>query len=154
MVKKQIKRVLAVCLCFLVPILAATGQAEQVSAQADHPVETWVNAEYDGNYYLVAKIEIYPDGRELDYLRVSDTIPEWEGRPTDEEKWIDAEGNHWYKGRGFWHEYRTKQGEQELFFLSKVNPSGTVLESVVAQADYPEELSPVGGQYGIWYKQE
>jgi hypothetical protein len=148
MAKKRIKRVLVICLCFLVPILAAVAQAD------DPGIGTWVNEKYDGTFYTTAKIVILPDGRELDYLRVSDTTPQWEGRSTSEEEWIDAEGNYWFKGHGIWHDYGTNQNEQEWFFLSKINASRTVLESVTSGADYPEELSPIGGQYSIYYKQK
>jgi len=148
MVKKRITRALVICLCFLVPILAATAQAD------DPGIGTWVNAKYDGTWFTPAKIELLPDGRELDYLRISDTTPEWEAKSTDEEKWIDAEGNHWFKGYGIFHDYGTNQNEQKWFVLSKINASRTVLESVTSQADYPEELSPIGGQYSIWYKKQ
>jgi hypothetical protein len=148
MAKKRIKRVLVICLCFLVPILAAVAQAD------DPGIGTWVNEKYDGTWYTPAKIELLPDGRELDYLRISDTTPEWEMQNASGEEWIDSEGNYWFKGQGIWVDYGTNQNEQKFFILSKINASRTVLESATSQSDYPEELSPVGGQYSIWYRKE
>jgi beta-lactamase regulating signal transducer with metallopeptidase domain len=150
-------RVLAVCLCCLVPLLAVTcATGPKAAVRPDDPLfGTWVNAKYEGNADFSAKMVMSPDGRELDYDRIASTEPEWEGNFNIEETWIDAEGNHWHKGRGTWWDPTAKHmGQADWYFVHKINPSGTVLESVSSQTGYPEEMGPLGGFYGTWNKQE
>jgi hypothetical protein len=149
-------RVLAICLCCIVPILAITCATKPEVVKEDNALfSTWVNAEYEGKApAFSAKFVTFPDGRQLDYLKIADTTPEWESRFTIEETWIDAEGNHWYKSRWTTDYYPYKEARFKGYGLIRISASGTVWEGVGAEAGYPEELSPIGGQYGIYHRQE
>jgi hypothetical protein len=149
-------RVLAICLCCIAPILAITCATKPVVVKQDNPFYgTWVNAEYEGKTpFLSAKFVNFSDGRELDYAKITDQEPYGEGKNTIEETWIDAEGNHWYKVRGTWDYYPYKGATSKGYGLIRINASGTVWEGVSAEAGYPAELSPIGGNYGIYHRQE
>jgi hypothetical protein len=106
---------------------------------------------------MTAKIVVYPDGREQDYLKISDADPQMEGKFSFEEAWIDEEGNHWYKVRAAY-DYTLCSGQAKgqswkWLMLVRINPAGTVMEGVGRQSGFSEELSPIEGAYVIYYKQ-
>jgi beta-lactamase regulating signal transducer with metallopeptidase domain len=147
-------RVLVICLCCIVPLLALTCATKPMVVKPDDPIfGTWVNEEYDkGNRAWNARFEMFPDGRELDYLKSADQTPSNEGRNVFEEKWVDTDGNHWYKIRATNWLYPSKAGYWEGFAVVRVSASGTVLEGVSAELGYPKDVSPLGPGYGIYYK--
>jgi hypothetical protein len=151
------ERMPAIALCFLLPLLALGCATGAVVVKADDPLfGTWINEEYGGvSKSSPQKCVIFSAGRELDYKTMSDAQPEWEGRFTIEKAWVDEEGNHWYKTRwtGNYFPYRIEESWKG-FGLTRINNSGTIMESVSAEAGYPEELSVLGGAYGIYYRQE
>jgi beta-lactamase regulating signal transducer with metallopeptidase domain len=144
--------VLAICLCCLVPILAITAQTKQpVVENTDMLFGTWINPD-GATQEMGAKVVFFPEYRELWYIRPSDSTPSMETRSVIEETWIDADGNFWYKGRHEGDYYPSKKAAWNCYWLIKINASGTTLEFVEAGADYPEEMSPIGGSYNIYYK--
>ncbi|MBE3065794.1 MAG: hypothetical protein IMZ69_12360 [Spirochaetes bacterium] len=68
------------------------------------------------------------------------------------EKWVDAEGNHWYKIRVTNWACPSKAGLVEGFMLVRISASGKILEGVFSQTGYPTEVSSLGSKYGISYK--
>jgi hypothetical protein len=64
---------------------------------ADDPLfGTWINEEYDkSDRSMTARAVVSPDGRELNYEHIADTVPAFENQLRIEETWIDASGNHW-----------------------------------------------------------
>jgi beta-lactamase regulating signal transducer with metallopeptidase domain len=150
-------RVLAVCLCCIVPLLAVTCATSRAAAKPDDSLyEIWVNKEYEGRVDLSAKFVSYPTGKTLLYDHVSDSEPSYEGTYTITEAWTDSDGNHWCKVRWTNKDYPATPQAQEYkgFSLCRTNASGTVYEEVWSMAQYPTELSPIGGTYGIWHRQE
>ena len=144
--------ILAICLCCLVPILAITAQTKQpVVENTDKLFGTWINPD-GATQEMGAKVVFFPEYRELWYIRPSDSTPNMETRSVIEETWIDADGNFWYKGRHEGDYYPSKKAAWNCYWLIKINASGTTLEFVEAGADYPEEMSPIGGSYNIYYK--
>lgn len=152
-------RVLLVCLACLVPLLAVTGSTKTSEAKLEGPlVGSWVNPEYEGPKGLATKSVVYPDGRQLDYQKISDTVPTWEYQLAVEEKWTDSQGNRWYKVRwAGWYFGAVKPSFTECgwkgYTVVRINAAGTVRESVGAEGRYPEEFSAVGGAYCISYRQ-
>jgi hypothetical protein len=91
-------RILTVCLCCLVPLLAVTCATKPSLVKTNDPVfGTWINPAYDGEKDRPGKWILFPDGRELDYIYIADTQPYAEGRNIIKEAWIDANGDRWYK---------------------------------------------------------
>ncbi len=152
--------VLVICLCCLVPLLAVTGSTRSSEVRLDEPfLGSWINPEYEGPNSLTSRFVIYPDGKQLEYLKIRDIEPVWESMLTVEEKWIDRQGNHWYKVHGTGDRYGhpisiVNECGGEGYSLVRINAAGTVLEGVSAQAGYPEEFSEIGGSHGIYYRQE
>lgn len=125
--------------------------------KADDPLlGTWVNEEYGGVSNMRSqKLVIFAEGRELDYRNIPDTEPEFEGRFTLERTWVDEEGSHWYKMRYRANYYPYRETESwGGYALTRVNAEGAVLEGVNAGAGYPEQMSVIGGDYGVYYRQE
>jgi hypothetical protein len=44
-------------------------------------------------------------------------------------------------------------GDFYIYWLNKFSKKGMVWESVFSFVDYPDELSPIGGIYTIYYRQ-
>ncbi len=136
-------RVLAICLACAVPILALTAQVRQ--APAEEPLfGTWINEDYGGTGKgSPQKVVFFADGRELDYMMVSDQEPYWEYRVQIEDRWKDEEGNYWYtlSWRGGYYGYPEQSGAcaGEGFSLVKVNASNTTIESVWAESRIPDQ---------------
>ncbi len=63
------------------------------------------------------------------------------------EKWIDDEGNRWYKVKYFLYSYNTI-----AFMLCKINDSGETLEFMVSDWRIPE-FDPNSYEYRIYYRQ-
>jgi beta-lactamase regulating signal transducer with metallopeptidase domain len=149
-----------VYLACLVPLLAVTGSTMPSAVKLEEPlVGAWVNPEYEGPNSQTSRFVIYPDGKQLEYLKIRDIEPAWGSMLTVEEKWIDRQGNHWYKVHGTGDRYGAiisivNECGREGYSLVRINAAGTVLEGVSAQAGYPEEFSQIGGSYGIYYRQD
>ncbi len=150
-------RVLAVCLCCMVPLLAVTCATSRAAVRPDDPFYgTWVNKEYEGRADLAAKFVSDQPGKGLMYDHLSDSKPSDQAEYAITEAWTDSDGNHWYKTR--WTNWSYPELPQNPvykgFSLIRINASGSVYEEVWSMAGYPEELSPIGGNYGIWHRQE
>jgi beta-lactamase regulating signal transducer with metallopeptidase domain len=156
---KAMVRVVLVGLACLLPLLAVTGSTRPMTFALDEPIiGTWVNPKTERVKGLNAKSVVYPDGRQLDYQKISDTVPIEEYQLAVEEKWTDSQGNRWYKVRwSGWYYGFSKPNFTECawkgYTLVRINAAGTVSESVGAELAYPKEFSPIGGEYSISYRQ-
>jgi hypothetical protein len=164
MVKKKnegslIVKMLASGLFALLTVLAASGQNKPVmTVKPDDPLfGTWVNKEYEGGKnFLAVKAVIFPECKEWDYFKMSDTKPIYEGRFTIVEAWVDEEGSHWYrtKGGSDYYPWPSKEPQWKGYGLTRINAAGTVMEGVSRESGYPEEISELAGAYAIYYKQQ
>jgi hypothetical protein len=150
--------VLAIWLFGLLTVLAASGQNKPMTIKPDDPLfGTWVNTEYEGGKnFLVPRAVIFPECKEWDYFKMSDATPTQESRFTIVEAWLDEEGNHWYKMEwaSDYYPWPSKTPQFKWFGLTRINPAGTIMESVFMESGYPEEISELAGQYGVYYKQQ
>jgi hypothetical protein len=153
MSKERIGRLSSLCL--LVLLWMVNGAARPSALEPDDPlIGTWVNDRYNGNADFSARFVIFPDCRELDYDSVASTEPEYETRFTVDETWTDSEGNHWYKTHGATDFYPYKEPRYRGFGFIKISAAGSEMVSVGSEIDYPEELSPIGGAYATYRRQE
>ena len=116
-------------------------------------IGTWINAEYNEYKHKLAKYICKPDGTWFLYDKLSDTEPRYFGTFVLTEKWIDSEGNVWYKRI-----ISDIQSGHPSYELIKVSGSGNILERQVAigdysYGDYPSELYPNKSLYVILYRQ-
>ena len=113
---------------------------------------TWINKDYDDppGSWPIAKYVIERDGTFDAYADSSSTSRTYFGEIIAiEEKWIDSEGNIWYK--------LTTENLVEkiqLYELGKIHSSGTVWEYISSSIDYPNEINPNHVKYRIYYRQE
>ena len=112
---------------------------------------TWINEEYDSRA-TYAKYEIYRDGTFNAYNKTSDTGKNRSGYYEIVEKWIDSEGNIWYKTY-IW-EGAKVEGQPAGYELDKFSNSGNVKEYIDLGADFPTEIDKNHPQYRIYYRQE
>ncbi len=149
-------RMVLVGLACLLPLLAVTGSRRPSAAGLDDAfIGTWVNPEYDGyKGKTPPRFVVFPDGRELDYWNISDLKPTWEYQDTVEDKWVDQLGNRWYKVHSTGGYYGFDWYRFKLHSLVRINAAGTVFETVSAEGRYPEEFSPIGGLYAVFYRQQ
>jgi hypothetical protein len=134
----------AVCLVFLLPLLAVSGTPRALRLAPDDPVfATWVNPSLEQYTWACAKWVLLPDGREFDYLREADAEPAYECHPTFEEVWVDATGARWYRGRFVSWVYPGGAGRCVGYFLMRLDPGGGTLESSTSQTGYPPTVDPV-----------
>jgi hypothetical protein len=151
-------RALVVFMCCLVPLVSASCATRPFTVKPDDPLYgTWISTEYEskGTSGGFAKIVLFPDGRRLQYRKIQDAEPAYEGMYTVEAAWIDQKGYRWYKMKGAYWTYNTGAGKTEMFILARIDPEGTVLESSSAGYGYPDKVEPVGSpNYGIAYRQK
>jgi hypothetical protein len=107
---------------------------------------TWVNSDYNEKGQM-AKVIINPDGTELGYDKETSTDYYYKEEFTITDTWYDPEGNLWIKS--IWVNVFNESGYE----LLKLSNSGKVMEIVWSSVDYPDELSPLAGTYGIYYHQ-
>ena len=108
---------------------------------------TWINSDYNDKGQP-AKVIVNLDGTMKFFPAETDTIPWCQGTYTVTNHWHDRRGNLWIKYSYNPTGYGTK------YFLSKYSDSGKVWELVWMEARYPDEMSPIGGNYGIYYRQK
>ena len=108
---------------------------------------TWSNSDYNVKAPY-AKIIVNPDGSIKRFQTVTDTEPKCQGTYTVNDNWYDSTGNLWIK-----FDYKTTGG-RTFHVLSKHSESGTVWEWVSSEIKYPTEMSPIAGNYAIYYRHE
>ncbi len=145
--------ILVIILLFTVSVSFAGGKIS-----IEDTYGTWVNADYNEKGQYVKEID-HPDGTYDLYLKLTDTEPTWIGEKTIIDSWYDKEGNLWIKWTIFWEEERSSYKQPvgsnpNSYGLFKFSDSGKVRESVRSNKDYPDEMSPIGGNYAIHYRQE
>ncbi len=148
-------RVLALCLACLVPILALAAQAKP----AVEPLYgTWVNEHFGARKGCPQRVVILADGRELDYMMLSDEAPYFEYSNEIVGQWIDREGNFWYqiRFRGWYYGFPASSGETCMdkgYSLQRIDASGTALEGVQAESRIPDEEDWSLIPHWVYYRQ-
>ncbi len=110
---------------------------------------TWVNSDYS----VSAEAEVIicnPDETVIGYSKATDTDIDWTLQYTITDSWYDDEGNLCVKYEGAVDRVQTSS---HLYFLNKFSNDGTVWELVWSGVDYPTEMSRIGGNYTIYYRQ-
>ncbi|HUT65974.1 MAG TPA: hypothetical protein VMZ05_07470 [Spirochaetota bacterium] len=118
---------------------------------------TWVNADYNEKGQMAKEID-HPDGTYDRYPKLTDTEPTWIAEKTITGSWYDEEGNLWVKCTYFFEEERSSFQYEEGSLLTyygvyKFSDSGKIRESVWSVQGYPDEMSPIAGNYAIHYRQ-
>ncbi len=120
---------------------------QQVESAADQPLYgTWVNERFGTGKGGPQKCVLLSDGRELDYLMMTDKEPWVELELKIEDQWRDEQGNYWYtlSWKAWYYGSPSKQQEEGLgcgskgYSLVKVDASGTTIESVQAESRIPD----------------
>jgi beta-lactamase regulating signal transducer with metallopeptidase domain len=137
-------------LIFIFAILIAAGNfstEQEESAMGEVQFGTWVNTDYNlkGQF---AKTIINSDGTIKRFNTETDTEPICHGKYAVKNSWHDRKGNTWIK-----FDYNTTGG-MAFHVLSKYSNSGTVWEWVDSEIDYPTEMSPIAGNYSIYYRKK
>ena len=78
------------------------------------------------------------------------TKPSFTFSYTLSDSWYDNEGNFWIK----YTFYSFEEDGYSGYIIFKFSDSGKVRESVWSGAKYPDEMSQIGGNYAIHYRQE
>jgi hypothetical protein len=111
---------------------------------------TWVNADYNERSE-VALVIFNPDGSAVGYAKDTDTEISWTAQLTITDSWYDEDGNLWIKREG-----DLVSGARTYFYywLEKYSSDGSVWEYVWRGSGYPTEMSLIGGNYEIHYRQD
>ena len=125
----------------------ATGNKAYKKSFKEEVVGTWINPDYENRYGHHAKVVIKPDGMYEGYPNAQDTEFKF-GLLTITDRWIDSEGNIFYKALA---DNLLGTIKYELWKLSK---SGTVFEYVWDNLEYPTDINPDGPGYRIIYRQQ
>ena len=139
-----------VVLAIVLLIVVSPSFAED-KISIDDSYGTWVNSDYNEKGQD-AKVVINPDGTVVSYAKETDKEPNWTGQFTITDSWHDNEGNLWINREGI--AVKTYDIPQYIYLLYKFSNDGTVCELVWSGVDYPTEMSPIGGNYEIHYRQE
>jgi len=109
---------------------------------------TWINADYNEKYGRAKEIH-HPEGISEWYSKVKDTKPAFTLNYTLTDSYYDDVGNLWMK-----YTFLTIEDGSTGYIIFKFSESGKVRESVWMEARYPDEMSPIGGNYVIHYRKE
>jgi hypothetical protein len=142
---KTILFVLVIILLFAVTISFAEDKI-----RIEDTYGTWVNPDYnvrDPAEVIICK----PDSTLIGYSKATDIDIDWTLQYTITDSWYDDEGNLFVKYEGA---LNWAQQSSHLYFLNKFGNDGTVWEMVWSGVDYPTEVSLIGGNYSIRYRQE
>jgi hypothetical protein len=114
---------------------------------------TWVNAEY-GSPSPAPKLVIYAWGLVEWFAGASDKTSSWVGTSIVVEKWMDEQGDTWYK------EFRRDSGGSlsggQAFVLDRVGSNGMVLESIYGTSGWPSpsEMAPGRNPTYVTYRRQ
>lgn len=137
--------VYAVIVPFLVLMTGGCGPGKYTPKSNEELYGTWINPSYSGEF---SSGVIYPQKETIDsngyqiYRLVDDHAKYWVGKEQIVAKWIDKEGNAWYKTDRF-----SNNGQKAIVLkcLYKISKSSTVRESTWKEGDTPSSVSfPVG----------
>jgi hypothetical protein len=127
----QIRRVITVAIltvCFVAVLLGcAMTKKAYVPGEDEELYGTWYNEEND------EVITYRPDGHFEDFFGKSN-FPRWYGTFTITVKWVDGEGNVWYRT------IVENQVGVTRYVLNRIGDFGTILENAFFSNNYPDEL--------------
>ena len=148
---KSVALVVVLILFFMAPLLFAEDVKNAISEKEFFQVfsGTWVNEDYLGASDQRQKIINYSDGRWEEYNLITDDEYYHHGKYIMDDMWVDSNDDIWYQARSECLVHDTK-----YFVLGKISNFDTVWENVWSGVDYPSEVSLIGGNYRIYYRQE
>jgi hypothetical protein len=111
---------------------------------------TWVNPDYKFGF-AEEVIILNSDGTIVGYQYKTDIAPEYTCQSNIADSWYDNEGNLWIKFDGPC--VGILNPNFYTYWLNKFRHDSMVWESVWSEVDYPTEMSPIGGNYVIYYRQ-
>ena len=129
----------------------AIGEDDYVLTENEEIYGTWVNPNYpksDTKSWFPQKIVIKPGGLYEYYSGRFDLVPGSTSTFTLTAKWIDSEGNVWYKM--IW---KLKGIGNPRYEIGKINNLGQTWEFINSYYDYPTEIDPNHIEYHIYYRQ-
>jgi hypothetical protein len=149
-------RIVLFC-CMLLLFAIGCAIKPQVLGAQNKLFGTWINEEYEYNNY---KLIYNSDGKAFVYSKWA-KVPDYECRFTIEKTWTDEKGYTYYKTLEIWstipfddsRSLNSDLGPWRSFAVHRINPSGDTKEIVSSADGYPEEFSPVSGDYGVHYRQ-
>jgi hypothetical protein len=108
----------------------------------------WINMDYSGDAFQAQKIVMSHWGYYEIYPLVENLTASSTGTFILVDKWIDTEGNTWYK------DY-VRNASRVMFELDKISNNGTIWEYVYYSQAFPteEQMNPDGPNYHIYYRQ-
>ena len=146
------------CVLLIVPVLVShpisADDREYIMQDNEELYGTWINPDYDETFND-GKIIHEPDGVLRAYDSATSKKDAWNAKYTITDRWVDVEGNIWYK----WLLTEAKRGAisdtDEYCCLSKISDSGRVQERSISSYDYPTEIKPDSFKYDyrIYYRQ-
>ena len=148
---KSMALIVVLVLFFMSSLIFAEDVKNAISEKEFFQVfsDTWVNEDYLGTVYEKQKVINYSDGKWEEYNLIKDAQPYHYGIYTMDAIWVDSNDDIGYKARRECLVHGTK-----YFILGKINNFSTVWEYVWSGVDYPNEVSLIGGNYMIYYRQE
>ena len=158
-------RVLAVCFLCL-PVLQVVNPLNAMNGgfiRSEAPLELlygrWVNdrldyskwEDFQGDWYR-GKMVVDPEGK-VHWYQTPDS-PEMShvgghARFTVTDSCTDREGNRWFRGYSV-----CLQWANVFYYFWRIDPSGTVLESMHSFTGYPAGIRPDDCNYSIYYREE
>jgi len=129
-------------------LLATSVSFAEEKIRIEDTYGTWVNSDYNEKYGWAKEI-FHPDGTSEWYSKITDKKPSLTFSYTLSDSWYDNEGNFWIR----YTFYTFEEDGYSGYKILKFSDSGKVRESVWSGVKYPDEMSPIGGNYAIHYRQ-
>jgi hypothetical protein len=146
------------CSLLIAPVLVSNplsaDDGEYVLRDHEEFFGTWINAEYDESFKNGKMIHT-PEGIVHAYDGAADQEEAWNAKFTITDRWVDDEGNVWYK----WLLTDCRRGSikdvSEYCCVSKISDSGRVMEVSRSGNDFQVDLNPdtLKYEYLVYYQQ-
>jgi hypothetical protein len=150
---RRVPVVIFMCILFALMIGCASTP---IAGKDQEPIfGTWANNEYMSGYW-VWRFIYQPNGQVLTWSngKLADQPNNYEGRFTIDKKWVDSEGNTWYRSAEKVCIAPYSEGKAiKEYGLIKVRVAGSVLEGEWSTVDFPKEFGALGNQHFLFYRQ-
>ena len=144
-------------ICLLVPLFViACASASGTASRSELLFGTWLNKEYVNSYW-VCKFIYQPDGKSFEWG--DGTLPDqpnnMEGRFSIEKKWLDSQGNTWYRiaGKDSIVPYSEAKAMKD-YGLIKISSAGKVLDGEWSAVDFPSQFGALGNYHFVYNREQ
>jgi hypothetical protein len=115
-----------------------TAKTTKTDTEKEELYGSWVNKEFDGEkiYQTHSRWDFNSDETWASYVDISSKSPKWKGPYSITDKWLNNNGDVWYKMT-----WKNEISGTNGFGLILISNSGSTFEAAYSQSRYPEKIN-------------